>query len=126
MAGLAQLGVSGRGRRRRQGVRLKGRLGFFTLVFLYGALELACSYNLIVQGSLLGALVAWPLTVLSARKLAAPRLLRWGAQELLSVLRSIHTLVFGLVLVGIVGLGPTAGILAIALHSTGTYGISFA
>lgn len=40
--------------------------------------------------------------------------------------RSIHTLVFGLVLVGIVGLGPTAGILAIAFHSLGTYGKLFA
>jgi phosphonate transport system permease protein len=44
----------------------------------------------------------------------------------LDVARSIHTLVFGLVLVGIVGLGPTAGILAIALHSMGTYGKLFA
>ena len=38
----------------------------------------------------------------------------------------MHTLVFGLVLVGIVGLGPMAGILAIALHSVGTYGKLFA
>lgn len=77
-------------------------------------------------GSLLGALFAFPLAVLSARNLAAPGALRWGARGLLGVLRSIHTLVFGLVLVGIVGLGPTAGILAIALHSTGTYGKLFA
>jgi phosphonate transport system permease protein len=40
----------------------------------------------------------------------------------LDAARAIHTLVFGLVLVGIVGLGPLAGILAIALHSMGTYG----
>ena len=38
----------------------------------------------------------------------------------------MHTLVFGLILVGIVGLGPTAGVLAIALHSMGTYGKLFA
>jgi phosphonate transport system permease protein len=44
----------------------------------------------------------------------------------LDVTRAIHTLVFGLVLVGIVGLGPTAGILAIGLHSMGTYGKLFA
>jgi ABC-type phosphate/phosphonate transport system permease subunit len=37
-------------------------------------------------------------------------------------LRSIHTLVFGLFFVGIVGLGATAGILAIAAHSAGTLG----
>jgi phosphonate ABC transporter permease subunit PhnE len=42
------------------------------------------------------------------------------------VSRAVHTLVFGLILVGIVGLGPTAGVLAIALHSMGTYGKLFA
>lgn len=77
-------------------------------------------------GSLLGALLALPLAVLTARNMSAPRLLAWIAKGLLDVMRSIHTLVFGLVLVGIVGLGPTAGILAIGLHSMGTYGKLFA
>ena len=49
-------------------------------------------------GSLLSALLALPLAVVSARNLAAPQALRWGAQGLLGVLRSIHTLVFGMVL----------------------------
>lgn len=77
-------------------------------------------------GSLLGALLALPLAVLTARNLAAPKALAWLAKGVLDVARSIHTLVFGLVLVGIVGLGPTAGILAIGLHSLGTYGKLFA
>lgn len=77
-------------------------------------------------GSLLGALLALPLAVLTARNLTAPRLLAGLAKGVLDVARSIHTLVFGLVLVGIVGLGPTAGILAIGLHSMGTYGKLFA
>lgn len=77
-------------------------------------------------GSLLGALLGLPLAVLTARNLAAPRALSWLAKGVLDVARSIHTLVFGLVLVGIVGLGPTAGILAIALHSMGSYGKLFA
>ena len=77
-------------------------------------------------GSLLGALLALPLAVLTARNLAAPQALAWLAKGILDVARSIHTLVFGLVLVGIVGLGPTAGILAIGLHSMGTYGKLFA
>ena len=76
-------------------------------------------------GSLLGALLALPLAVICASNLHAPRALAVAAKALLDVLRSIHTLVFGLVLVGIVGLGPTAGILAIALHSMGTYGKLF-
>ena len=77
-------------------------------------------------GSLLGALLSLPLAVLTARNLAAPRPLAWLAKGILDGVRSIHTLVFGLVLVGIVGLGPTAGILAIGLHSMGTYGKLFA
>ncbi len=77
-------------------------------------------------GSLLGALLALPLAVLTARNLVAPKPLAWLAKGLLDIARAIHTLVFGLVLVGIVGLGPTAGILAIGLHSMGTYGKLFA
>jgi phosphonate transport system permease protein len=77
-------------------------------------------------GSLLGAVLALPLGLLSARNLGAPRPLAWAAKGLLDVTRAIHTLVFGLVLVGIVGLGPMAGILAIGLHCMGTYGKLYA
>jgi phosphonate ABC transporter permease subunit PhnE len=77
-------------------------------------------------GSLLAALLALPLAILSARNLGAPKLLSWGAKGLLDISRSIHTLVFGLIIVGIIGLGPTAGIFAIAFHSMGTYGKLFA
>ncbi len=77
-------------------------------------------------GSLLGALLALPLGLLTARNLGAPRALARAAAGALNVTRAIHTLVFGLVLVGIVGLGPMAGILAIALHSMGTYGKLYA
>ncbi|WP_418316888.1 phosphonate ABC transporter, permease protein PhnE [Piscinibacter sakaiensis] len=77
-------------------------------------------------GSLLAALLALPFGVLAARNLRAPPPLAWLARGVLNVTRAVHTLVFGLVLVGIVGLGPTAGILAIALHSMGTYGKLYA
>ncbi len=77
-------------------------------------------------GSLLGALLGLPLALLSAKNMAMPTPLAWMAKTMLDISRAIHTLVFGLVLVGIVGLGPTAGILAIALHSMGSYGKLFA
>lgn len=77
-------------------------------------------------GSLLAAVAALPLGLLNAGNLKAPRPLQWMAKAVLDTSRSIHTLVFGLILVGIVGLGPTAGILAIALHSLGTYGKLYA
>ena len=73
-------------------------------------------------GTLLAALLALPLGLLAARNLSVARPLAWAAKGVLDVLRSIHTLVFGLFLVGIVGLGATAGILAVALHSAGSLG----
>jgi len=77
-------------------------------------------------GSLLAALIALPLGLLSARNLGAPRLLQRAVTALLNASRAIHTLVFGLVFVGIMGLGSTAGLLAIAAHSLGTYGKLYA
>ena len=73
-------------------------------------------------GTALAAIIALPLGLLSARTLNPPRPVFWFAKGVLDALRSIHTLVFGLFLVGIVGLGATAGILAVALHSSGTLG----
>ncbi len=73
-------------------------------------------------GTVLAALLALPLGLLAARNLRAPRALFYGAKAVLDSLRAIHTLVFGLLFVGIVGLGATAGILAVAAHSAGTLG----
>lgn len=77
-------------------------------------------------GTCLAAIIALPLGLVAARNLRAPRALAWGAKGLLDSYRSIHTLVFGLFFVGIVGLGATAGILAVAAHSAGTLGKLFA
>jgi phosphonate transport system permease protein len=84
------------------------------------------TFQIATLGSLLAALLALPLGLLAARNLHAPRALAAAARGVLGAARAVHTLVFGLVLVGIVGLGPTAGILAIALHSMGTYGKLYA
>lgn len=80
------------------------------------------TFQIATLGSLLAALLGLPLGVLAARNLGAPAPLAWAAKAVLDSARAVHTLVFGLLLVGIVGLGPTAGILAIALHSMGSYG----
>lgn len=77
-------------------------------------------------GSLLAAIWGAPLGYFAARNMHAPRTVQWAAKLVLDSARSIHTLVFGLLLVGIIGLGPMAGILAIALHSMGTYGKLYA
>ncbi len=77
-------------------------------------------------GSLIAALLALPLGVLTAKNMQAPKPLALAAKIVLDVTRSIHSLVFGLLFVGIIGLGPTAGIAAIAAHSLGSYGKLYA
>lgn len=95
--------------------------------FIAALLE-ACWTTLRVAtlGSLLGAVLALPLALFTAKNLAAPRLFSLPAAFFLNVCRSIHTLVFGLFFVGVIGLGATAGIVAIAAHSLGTFGKLYA
>jgi phosphonate transport system permease protein len=83
-------------------------------------------------GMTLALVLAIPLTLLSTRVLsvsalsgrmaAMPFLLRQGVRWLLIFLRSIPELVWALVFVRVVGLGPTAGVLAIALTYGGMLG----
>jgi phosphonate transport system permease protein len=83
-------------------------------------------------GMTLAWLVALPLTLISTRVLSvsalrgrmatAPFLLRQATRLLLIVLRSVPELVWALVFVRVVGLGPTAGVLAIALTYGGMLG----
>lgn len=77
-------------------------------------------------GSLLAAVFGIPFGIVLARNMHAPKPVSMAAKFVLDICRSIHSLVFGLIFVGIVGLGPTAGILAIAAHSMGTYGKLYA
>jgi len=77
-------------------------------------------------GAFLAALAALPLGFAAARNVRAPGWIARPARAVLDVTRAIHTLVWGLLYVGIVGLGPVAGILAIASHSLGSYGKLYA
>jgi phosphonate transport system permease protein len=83
-------------------------------------------------GISLALLVAVPAALLSARVLSVsslsgrmallPAALRQGLRWLLILLRSIPELVWALIFVRVVGLGPTAGVLAIALTYGGMLG----
>lgn len=83
-------------------------------------------------GMALALVIAIPLTLLSASVLsvsaltgrmhALPFVLRQAVRGLLIVLRSVPELVWALVFVRVVGLGPTAGVLAIALTYGGMLG----
>jgi phosphonate transport system permease protein len=66
------------------------------------------------------------LSALSGRMNRWPAVMRWFVRATLIVLRSIPELVWALVFVRVVGLGPTAGVLAIALTYGGMLGKVYA
>jgi phosphonate transport system permease protein len=73
-------------------------------------------------------LAAHPLSVsaLSGRMGLVPTLVRQTVRWLLMLLRSVPELIWALVFVRVVGLGPTAGVLAIALTYAGMLGKVYA
>lgn len=71
-------------------------------------------------GTTLAALLALPLAVLAARPVAPVPWLYQPVRALLDVSRGVDGFVFALIFVAAVGLGPFAGTLGVALHSTGS------
>jgi len=83
------------------------------------------AFALAVPLSLLATRVL-SLSALSGRMDRGPAVLRGGVRVLLIILRSIPELIWALVFVRVVGLGPTAGVLAIALTYGGMLGKVYA
>jgi phosphonate transport system permease protein len=96
------------------------------------AIETWRTVAIATAGMTLALLLALPLTLLSTRVLsvsalrgrmaALPFAARQSLRVLMIVLRSVPELVWALVFVRVVGLGPTAGVLAIALTYGGMLG----
>ncbi|WP_372619048.1 phosphonate ABC transporter, permease protein PhnE [Falsiroseomonas sp.] len=76
-------------------------------------------------GTVLGAFAGLMLSFAAAATLA-PRWAVTGARRLLEFARTVPTLVFALIFVYAFGLGPFAGMLAVALHTMGALGKLFA
>jgi phosphonate transport system permease protein len=78
-----------------------------------------------IAGTALAVALALPLGLASARNVA-PALLATPVRRLSEALRAVPEVVWGLVLIAIAGVGPTAGALALGLHSAGSLGRLFA
>ncbi|MEL6940684.1 MAG: phosphonate ABC transporter, permease protein PhnE [Cyanobacteria bacterium J06598_1] len=77
-----------------------------------------------VWGTLLAAVVAAPLSVFASENLCPPWLVQ-PTRRFMDIMRAINEIVFALMFVVAVGLGPFAGVLAIFVHTTGTLGKLF-
>ena len=72
-------------------------------------------------GTLLGALFAFPLSFLASKNMTRARALQFGTRRFADLLRSFDYLIWALIFVRAIGLGPLAGIMAIAIVETGTF-----
>lgn len=71
-------------------------------------------------GTLLGSIAALFIGFLGARNVMRTWPVRQGVRRVLDVFRGVDQLVWGLVFVRAIGLGPIAGVLAIFVSDTGT------
>lgn len=84
------------------------------------------TFEIALLGTVLGVAASVPLAVLAARNTTPHRALYAATRGVIAFLRSVPDLVWGIIFVVTVGLGPEAGVLAIAADTTGFCGRFFA
>ena len=72
-------------------------------------------------GTVLGAVVAFPHAFLASKNMMPFRPLQFGTRRFADLLRAFDYLIWALIFVRAIGLGPMAGIMAIAIVEVGTF-----
>jgi len=88
-------------------------------VFSWALLE---TVAISLVGTFAAAVLALPLAFLAARNITAQRVVRFLSRRSLDTIRSVDILVWALIWVNVVGLGPFAGALAIMSSDFGAFG----
>jgi len=95
--------------------------GHFPLLLRAMAETLAIAF----LGTLTAAVLAFAASFLAARNTTPALAIHFFVRRCLDVIRGIDVLIWALVFVGVVGLGPFAGILAIGVSDSGVFGKLF-
>lgn len=95
-----------------------GFLGYF-------AEALGETLAMALLGAAMASAAAFPLSVLGARTTTPSRWARIAARRLFDLLRGVPDLVWALIFVSATGLGPAAGVMALAVSQTGVLGKIF-
>jgi phosphonate transport system permease protein len=82
--------------------------------------------DLAIFGTVFGVLIAFPLAMLAARNMTPAKPVYAAARAIIGITRAVPDLVWALLFVTAVGLGPFPGALALAVHSVGMLGRLFA
>ncbi|MGB3832741.1 MAG: phosphonate ABC transporter, permease protein PhnE [Mesorhizobium sp.] len=80
--------------------------------------EMVVTIQIAVWGTFLATVLAVPFGILSARNIA-PWYVVQPVRRVMDACRAIHELVFAVLFVVAVGLGPFAGVMALFVHTTG-------
>ncbi|MBD0334544.1 MAG: phosphonate ABC transporter, permease protein PhnE [Cyanobacteria bacterium Co-bin13] len=90
-------------------------------LYLQDTLE---TISMALWGTSMASIVAVPLSILASENIC-PQWIVFPIRRLLDAMRAINEIVFALIFVVAVGLGPFAGVLALFVHTTGTLGKLF-
>jgi phosphonate transport system permease protein len=81
--------------------------------------------SIALLGTTIAAVLALPVSLLAARNVIPSGWLRFPVRRFFDSIRGVDTLIWALVWINVVGLGPFAGVLAIALSDFGAFGKLF-
>ena len=81
--------------------------------------EMLVTVQIAIWGTLLAIIAAIPLGLLSASNVVSPWVYQ-PVRRIMDALRAINEMVFAMLFIVAVGLGPFAGVLALFVHTTGT------
>lgn len=76
-------------------------------------------------GTLIAAIIALPIGFLAARNVIPNVFAHFGIRRVIDTIRGVDVLIWALLWVNVVGLGPFAGVLAIACSDIGSFGKLF-
>lgn len=86
------------------------------------AVRMLETIEIALWGTLLAVLAGFPIALLRARAFGLPRPVRMLARMACAGLRALPELLVALILVGLLGFGPPAGIVALGIHAAGFIG----
>ena len=81
--------------------------------------------SIAMLGTTLAGLFALPVSLLAAKNIVPSSIFRFPVRRFLDSIRGVDTLIWALVWINVVGLGPFAGVLAIAVSDFGAFGKLF-
>ena len=81
--------------------------------------------SIALLGTTIAAVFALPVSLLAAKNIVPSNIFRFPVRRFLDSIRGVDTLIWALVWINVVGLGPFAGVLAIAVSDFGAFGKLF-